>query len=61
LIKSIDHFNQELSEEGSEMKLVLDTGLYSLRIAKKKNGKPNTDYPSKLTTRIFFIDHIVSY
>lgn len=48
LIKSIDNFNEQMAEEGSIIRLSEDVSMYSLRIAKKKSGKPNTDYPSKL-------------
>jgi hypothetical protein len=47
MLKAIDNFNQQLSEKGSAVQLKQDLGLFSLRIGKKKNGKPNWDYPSK--------------
>ena len=46
--KSIDYFNSKLSEQSSALRLVKeDPKEFHLRIAKKKNGKPNFDYPSK--------------
>jgi hypothetical protein len=51
LFKSIDYFNTQLQVEGKSMRLVLDKQHFQLRIGKKKNGKPNTDYPSKYARR----------
>ncbi len=44
---AIEHFNKMLTEKKHPLKLHTDMNLYSLRIAKKKNGKPNSDYPRK--------------
>ncbi|CDW80141.1 UNKNOWN [Stylonychia lemnae] len=45
LLKSIDNFNSQLSQKNSAIQLVNDLSKFSLRIGKKKNGKPNSDYP----------------
>lgn len=47
------------------MRFSTDKQFFSMRIAKKKNGKPNTDYPSKTTfvtspSSYFFIEVDVS-
>ena len=47
VFKSIDYFNQQLEEEGRVIRFKSDKQHFNMRIAKKKNGKPNTDYPSK--------------
>jgi hypothetical protein len=47
VFKSIDYFNQQLEEEGRVIRFKGDKQHFNMRIAKKKNGKPNTDYPSK--------------
>jgi len=47
VFKSIDYFNQQLVEEGRVIRFKGDKQHFNMRIAKKKNGKPNTDYPSK--------------
>ena len=41
LQKFIKHFNDQLKDSGSDMRLRDDISLYSLRIAKKKNGHPS--------------------
>jgi hypothetical protein len=41
-----------LKENDHPARLVPDMNLYSMKIAKKKNGKPNSDYPS---TNIFYL------
>ncbi len=46
VFKSIEYFNNQLEEEGRPLRFVLDKQHFHMRIAKKKNGKPNTDYPS---------------
>ncbi|CDW87871.1 UNKNOWN [Stylonychia lemnae] len=52
LMKSIDYFNQQLHEKGSPLKLSTDIQHFQMRIAKKKNGKPNSDYPKIDLTQI---------
>jgi hypothetical protein len=47
LFKSIEYFNNQMQAEGKPMQLILDKQHFQLRIGKKKNGKPNVDYPSK--------------
>ncbi len=56
LINSLDHFNDEMEKKGSEYILfeAFDPAdntklseMYTMRIAKKKNGKPDLDYPCK--------------
>jgi hypothetical protein len=47
VFKAIDYFNQQLEEEGRAIRFKGDKQHFNMRIAKKKNGKPNTDYPSK--------------
>lgn len=49
VMKSIDYFNTELKQKVNSLRLIPDIAHFQLRIAKKKNGKPNTDYPSKST------------
>lgn len=44
----IDIFNDALKDSGNIIRLIDDINLYQLRIAKKKTGKPNTEYPSKI-------------
>jgi hypothetical protein len=44
-MKSIDYFNKELMEKYSPIELISDPALYSMRIGKKKNGRPSFDYP----------------
>ena len=48
LLKSVDYFNKQLQEKGCSVSL-LDTDVtkFHVRIAKKKSGLPNSDYPSK--------------
>lgn len=48
LFKSIDYFNIQLNADKKQMSLVMDKEHFSLRIGKKKNGRPNLDYPSML-------------
>ena len=48
LFKSIEYYNQQLEELGSPLRFKVDKQHFNMRIAKKKNGKPNTDYPSKV-------------
>lgn len=47
LFKSIDHFNTQMQVDNKSMRFVADKAHFQMRIAKKKNGKPNTEYPSK--------------
>ena len=47
ILKSVEYFNSQLAEQGSCLRLAADIQNFYLRIAKKKNGKPNSDYPSK--------------
>jgi len=51
VFKSIDFFNQQLEEQGRAIRFKGDKQHFNIRIAKKKNGKPNTDYPSKFLLR----------
>jgi hypothetical protein len=46
-MKAIDNFNVQFKEEGKQVQLGHDISKFCFRIAKKKNGKPNSDYPSK--------------
>ena len=47
-MKSVSHFNKVLQENGSPLLFTEDDSeAFNLRMAKKKNGKPSTDYPSK--------------
>jgi hypothetical protein len=46
LFKSIDFFNTQLQKESKCLRFVQDKQHFQMRIAKKKNGKPNSDYPS---------------
>jgi hypothetical protein len=55
VFKSIDYFNQQLEEQGRAIRFKGDKQHFNIRIAKKKNGKPNTDYPSKFLLRYQFI------
>lgn len=55
VIKSIDYFNQQLEEEGRVIRFKGDKQYFHMRIAKKKNGKPNTDYPSKFLLAIIAV------
>lgn len=48
LFKSIDFFNQKLRDDGRPLHFVQDKYHFHMRIAKKKNGKPNFDYPSRI-------------
>ncbi len=41
----LDHFNDVLLLECKPFQLPLESILYALRIAKKKNGKPDSDMP----------------
>jgi hypothetical protein len=52
LEKSLEYFNKQLETQGSPIRFVVDISHFSMRIAKKKNGKPNTDYPSIYLTTI---------
>lgn len=61
-MNGIDYFNDELEKRGSEY---MFTGYgdpatleqqFGLRIAKKKNGKPDMDYPGKRKITISAID-----
>ncbi len=55
LSKSLDYFNVLLQSEKKGLQFVPQTeptpeggrDLFIVRMAKKKNGKPNTDFPSK--------------
>jgi hypothetical protein len=44
---SIDEFNKQLQSHGHSYQMSENVDYYSMRIAKTKNGKPNSDYPSK--------------
>ena len=57
LFKSIDFFNSQMQEENKLMRFVQDKQHFHMRIAKKKNGKPNTDYPSKTFIQVFLSDN----
>ena len=39
--RSIEHFNAELKQKGWQLRIKEDVGLYSMRMAKKKNGFPS--------------------
>lgn len=54
--RSVEHFNEMFAEKNYLLKLYPDMNLFSLKIAKIKNGKPNSDIPSKY---IFLIGAIV--
>ena len=43
----VDKFNEKLAEQKNPIRLVAEGDLYVLRIAKKKNGHPKFDCPSK--------------
>lgn len=46
LQKALDHFNDDLKKSGSSLRFdVKEPQNFSIRIAKRKNGKPNSDYP----------------
>jgi len=56
LNKALEYFNEELERRESDYRLEEAIELYSLRIGKKKNGKPDFDYPSKLRADPIEID-----
>ena len=61
LLKSINYFNSVFEEQGSPLRLVDESAFFCLRMAKKKNGKPNCDYPSKscVTVEIDLAQNII--
>ena len=57
LERAIDQFNEELYDVKSELRLKSQTDWYTIRIGKKKNGKPSTDYPAlDLTQHVVNVD-----
>eukprot|EP00347_Sterkiella_histriomuscorum_P004699 403359446 len=50
--KSIDYFNEELKQKGSPLRFIQDLQHYQMRIAKKKNGKPDSGFPKIDLTQI---------
>ena len=45
--KAIEAYNAELKDQGWSLRVRNDVNLYSLRIAKKKNGHPSYSVASK--------------